>query len=109
HHALHGEVWDKAVAYLWQAGVKAAARSANREAVTYYDQALQVLPQLPERRDTQEQAIDLRCELRHALDPLGELGRVRDCLHEAQNLAEQLGDQARLGKVLGYQIDAARV
>jgi class 3 adenylate cyclase/tetratricopeptide (TPR) repeat protein len=109
HHALRGEVWDKAVAYLWQAGGKAAARSANREAVTYYEQALQVLPRLPERRDTQAQAIDLRCELRHALDPLGELARVRDCLGEAQALAERLGDDARLGKVLAYQIDYARV
>jgi tetratricopeptide (TPR) repeat protein len=109
HHALQGEVWDKAVAYLRQAGVKAAVRSANREAVTYYEQALQVLPQLPERRDTQEQAIDLRFALRHALDPLGELGRVRDCLHEAQALAERLDDQARLGQVLAYLTDYCRV
>ncbi len=109
HHALQGEVWDKAVAYLRQAGVKAAARSANREAVTYYEQALHVLPQLPERRDTHEQAIDLRFALRHALDPLGELGRVRDCLREAQALAERLGDQARLGQVLAYLIDYCRL
>jgi tetratricopeptide (TPR) repeat protein len=109
HHALRGEVWDKAVAYLWQAGVKAAARSANREAVTSYEQALHVLSQLPERRDTQEQAIDLRFALRHALDPLGELGRVHDCLREAQALAERMGDHARLGKVLAYLIDYHRV
>src|SRR5262249_40908548 len=96
-------------AYLWQAGVKAAARSANREAVTYYEQALHVLPQLPERRDTHEQAIDLRFALRHALDPLGELGRVRDCLHEAQVLAERLDDQARLGQVLAYLTGYCRV
>ena len=33
HHALRGEVWDKAVAYCRQAGEKAMARSAHREAV----------------------------------------------------------------------------
>jgi class 3 adenylate cyclase len=31
HHALRGEVWDKAVAYCRQAGDKALARSASRE------------------------------------------------------------------------------
>src|SRR5262249_12693305 len=33
HHALRGEVWDKTVAYGRQAGEKAMARSAYREAV----------------------------------------------------------------------------
>src|SRR5712691_801482 len=33
HHALRGEVWDKAPAYCRQAGEKALARSAYREAV----------------------------------------------------------------------------
>ena len=33
HHALRGEVWEKAVAYLRQAGAKAMERSAYREAV----------------------------------------------------------------------------
>src|SRR5262249_20285635 len=60
HHALRGEVWDKAVAYCRQAGVKAVARSANREAVTCLEQALGALGHLPERRDLTEQAIDIR-------------------------------------------------
>ena len=34
HHAVRGEVWEKAVTYLRQAGAKAFARSANREAVS---------------------------------------------------------------------------
>ena len=34
HHALRGEVWDKALAYGRQAGDKAQTRSAYREAVT---------------------------------------------------------------------------
>ena len=36
HHALRGEVWDKALAYCQQAGDKAVARSAYREAVACY-------------------------------------------------------------------------
>ena len=33
HHAVRGEVWDKAVTYCQQAGAKAVAHAANREAV----------------------------------------------------------------------------
>ena len=35
HHALRGEVWDKALMYCRQAGEKAMARPAYREAVEY--------------------------------------------------------------------------
>ena len=48
HHAFRGEVWDKAVAYLRQAGTKALERSANREAVGCFEQALVALEHLPE-------------------------------------------------------------
>ena len=70
HHALRGELWDKALAYCRQAGEKAMARSAYREAVAYFEQALSALSHLPEQRDTREQAIDLRLALRSALGPL---------------------------------------
>ena len=83
HHALRGEVWDKAVAYCRQAGTKAMTHSAYREAVTYFEQALGALQRLPERPDTQAQAIDLRLDLRSALFPLGELERIFVYLQEA--------------------------
>ena len=70
HHALRGELWDKALTYCRQAGEKAMARSAYREAVAYFEQALSALSHLPEQRDTREQAIDLRLALRSALSPL---------------------------------------
>jgi class 3 adenylate cyclase len=40
HHAFRGEVWERAVTYLREAGVKAFARSANRQAIAYAEQAL---------------------------------------------------------------------
>ena len=83
HHALRGEVWDKAVAACRQAGTKALTHSAYREAVTYFEQALGALQRLPEHPDTQAQAIDLRLDLRSALFPLGELERIFVCLQEA--------------------------
>jgi predicted ATPase/class 3 adenylate cyclase len=102
HHAVRGEVWDKALPYLRQAGAKAFARAASFEAVACFEQALTVLQQLPASRDTMAQAIDLRFELRNALLLLWDVGRIIDHLHEAKALAEALDDQPRLGRVAVY-------
>ena len=99
HHALRGEVWDKALAYCRQAGEKVMARSAYREAVGYFEQALSTLPHLPETRHMREQAIDLRLALRTALWPSGDFGRILALLREAEALAEALDDPRRLAQV----------
>src|SRR5215468_8295205 len=59
-HALRGEVWEKALTYGRRAGDKTQARSAYREAVVCYEQALAALEHVPESRTATEQAIDLR-------------------------------------------------
>jgi len=97
HHAVRGEVWDKALLYCRQAGTRAVARSAHREAVGYFEQALVALQHLPERRDTQEQASDLRDALYTPLFMLGEHRQSLVHLREAETLATALGDQGRLG------------
>jgi DNA-binding NtrC family response regulator/tetratricopeptide (TPR) repeat protein len=102
HHALQGQVWDKALRYYRQAGAKAEARSAYREAVACFEQALGALQHLPESRDTIEQAIDLRFDLRNALSPLGDHGPLLEHLRQAETLAQALGDQRRLGQVFSY-------
>jgi tetratricopeptide (TPR) repeat protein len=100
HHFSQGEVWDKAFHYCRQAGEKAMARSAYREAVGSFEQALHALQHLPETRDTREQAIDLRLALRSALLPSGNFGRILTALREAEALATALDDPRRLGQVL---------
>ena len=102
YHALRGEVWDKALPYCRLAGEKALARSAYREAVGYFEQALSTLPHLPEQRDTREQAIDLRLALRSALVPSSDFGRVLAYLREAETLAAALDDLRRLGQVSNF-------
>jgi len=102
HHAIRGEVWDKALGYVRQAGARAVARSANREALGWFEQALAALARLPEGAHTLEHAIDLRLDLRSALGALGETGRVFECLTEAGRLAESLGDRRRLARVSGH-------
>jgi class 3 adenylate cyclase/tetratricopeptide (TPR) repeat protein len=104
HHALHGEVWEKAVGYLRQAGLRAMGRAANREAVTYLEQALEALGHIPEQRDITELAIDLRFDLRTALVPLADWERMQEHLRSAEVLATGLGDRRRLARVSIYMV-----
>jgi class 3 adenylate cyclase/tetratricopeptide (TPR) repeat protein len=104
HHALRGEVWEKAVGYLRQAGLRAMARAAYREAIAHLEQALGALRRLPETRETTELTIDIRIDLWNALIPLGDRARMGEHLHEAEVLARTLGDQHRLGRIATFMV-----
>ena len=95
YHAVRGEAWEKAVTYLRQAGVKAAGRSAFRQAAAAYEEALGLLPRLPESRFALEHAVDLRTDLRDVLTPLGESQRLLPELLAAVPIAERLQDRWR--------------
>src|SRR6185295_15706738 len=60
---------------------------------------------LPENRDTLEQAIDIRFDIRNALQPLGERSQILEYLQEAERIAVLLDDQRRLGWVHSYLAD----
>jgi class 3 adenylate cyclase/tetratricopeptide (TPR) repeat protein len=100
HHALRGEVWDKAVTYCQQAGARAHDRAAFREAMASFEQALQALAHLSEHCETRGLASDLRLVLGDALGALGAYGRCLALLREAEALARALDDRARLVRVL---------
>jgi class 3 adenylate cyclase/tetratricopeptide (TPR) repeat protein len=102
HHAFRGEVWEKAVTYLRQAGAKALAHSAYRQAMSWFEQALTALHPLPDTRQKIEHGIDLRLDLRQSLFPLGELTTALRYLREAEELARTLDDPRRLGWVSAY-------
>jgi len=104
HHALRGALWEKAVTYLHQAGLRAMARAAYPEAVAHLEQALEALRHLPETRTTTERCIDIHIDLRNALLPLGERGRMGDHLHQAEVLARTLGDQHRLARIANFMV-----
>jgi class 3 adenylate cyclase/tetratricopeptide (TPR) repeat protein len=99
HHALRGELREKAVDYLRQAGLKAAARSAPQDARLWLEQALGVLETLPESQATLEQAFEIRLELRPVMQQLGEARRMLERLREAEALADRLNDDRRRGQV----------
>jgi predicted ATPase len=102
HHASRGELWEKAVEYLHQAGKKAAARSANQEAVTYFRQALDALRHLLETSETIEKAINIRVDLGPVLTALWGFGapEVEENLKHAQVMCEQFGETPQLFPVL---------
>jgi tetratricopeptide (TPR) repeat protein len=102
HHSTEAGWIARAIVYWQRAGQRAVERSAYREAVTYFEQALRLLPHVPECRDTLEQAIDLRLDLRNALVSLAELERMYTYLREAETLAEALHDDHRLGRISAY-------
>ena len=99
HHAFNGQLWEKAVPYLTDAGTKAVSRSSFRHAVLRFEQALQALSHLPETRVNLKHAIDLRIEMRNALFILGEFRQGLERLEQAKAAAILLNDQSRLGKL----------
>jgi predicted ATPase/class 3 adenylate cyclase len=109
HHALRGEVWDKAVTYCQQAGARAYDRAAFREAVAAFEQALQAFSHLPQHGVTGVLAIELRLALGGALRILGEYRRHLTLLGEAEALARALEDRARLGRVLAAMANSLRL
>src|SRR5262249_17707255 len=108
-HAFRGELWETAAASLRQAGAKAAARFALREAAGYFEQALVSLARVSESSETRAQRIDLYFELRNVLVPLGDIGRLLEGLREATTLADELADQRRLGWALSLLADQCRI
>jgi len=106
HHALRGELGEKAIDYLRQAGLKAAAQSALPDARTWFEQALGVLQALPENRSTLEQGFEIRLGLRAVLTQLGELRPALESMREAEALAERLNDEGRRGRVHAFMMHA---
>jgi class 3 adenylate cyclase/tetratricopeptide (TPR) repeat protein len=104
-HASRGEVWAKALVYNRQVGARAVLHAANGEAVHALQDALAALKRLPETRETVEQAIDLRLDLRPPLLQLGRLDDVLTVSREAERLAGDLGDEPRLARVYTYLIN----
>ena len=102
HHAMRAAIPDKAIRYLREAGAKATARSANREAVDFLERALTLLAELPETRETLSEALDVRIALGTPLiavhgppSPLVEASYLA-----ALSLVERLDDAARRFLVL---------
>jgi class 3 adenylate cyclase/tetratricopeptide (TPR) repeat protein len=99
HHSQRAEIWDKAAAYLAQAGTRAGRRLATDDAVAYFEQALDALAHLPPTCEVSERAIDVHLALRAHLQQPGRFEQALEHLRAAERIAEAIGDQRRLGHV----------
>jgi predicted ATPase len=86
YHAYRGDLREKAVAYLRQAGLKATARSALLEARIWFEQALGVLAALPENPAMLAHAFETHLELRPVLHELSEIRQSLTHTREAETL-----------------------
>jgi tetratricopeptide (TPR) repeat protein len=109
HHAFHGELWPKAVRCLREAGLKALARSAHREAIIHLERALAAIRHLQDTEETRTLAIDVRLELVPALAGSARYQDILERMTEVEPLAEASGDRIRLGRVLLRMAQAVRM
>ena len=103
HHCLRAEEWQRAFGYFKRAGGDLIGRSALREAVGQFQQALVAYRKIPPSADLSVQVVDLLFELRNALWALGQFAAILDYLDDADRLSAVLNDQSRLGWVSVYR------
>jgi tetratricopeptide (TPR) repeat protein len=98
HHARRGALRDEAVKYLRKAGERAAARSAHREAIAFFDQTLAVLGELTETSEALAATVDIQIARANALLAIKGIGspEIEMPVRYAHELASRLGDAARL-------------
>ncbi len=98
HHALRGEVWEKAVDYLRATGAKLYLQGALPESVDRYEQALAAASRLSGAEEDIRRQIDLRLECDGPLFALGQIPRLTLFHQEAERLARSIGDVHRLAR-----------
>jgi class 3 adenylate cyclase/tetratricopeptide (TPR) repeat protein len=108
HHTFRAEQWGPATRLLRQAGDRARARSANREAASLYEQTLVALSHVPERQDRAREALETRSRLRLASIPLA---NFRTILHHLQAMdadATALGDERWRALIMAWRGECLR-
>ena len=100
HHAVQGELWEKAHRYARDSGNKALRLDADRNAAEAFENALAALAHLPETRDRIAEAIDINFQIRDTLFVVGDVDRIEERLEEAEKLAAKIDDSERLATTL---------
>jgi class 3 adenylate cyclase/tetratricopeptide (TPR) repeat protein len=94
-HATLAGRWDRGAYYLGLAYANATRRSANREAISIFNRAIEVLGRLP-LEVAAPRAIDLRLHAFTAFHTVGANDKLLELIREAERLAELIGDKRRL-------------
>jgi predicted ATPase/class 3 adenylate cyclase len=100
HHFTRSDDPDRAIKFALLAGDRAARVHANAEASTYYDQALTVVRALTPSPERQRAEIDASIKRASVSTTPEALESDRQNLERAQELAQMLRNEPRLGQVL---------
>src|SRR5215207_4692180 len=104
HHFLLGEEWQRAADYAMGAGAQAVKVFAMSEALAYYDDAYEALKKVSDA--SSEQLCDVILGWTPAALKLKPYQEVVDRLGEAEKIARELNDEARLARVLHWIANA---
>lgn len=101
HYEEAGEV-EKAVEYLQKAGNHAVQLSAYHEAISFYNRALQLLPEIPETPERARTELGLQIALYTPLAVTKGYGTpaIAAAFTRARELCQQLGETASLFQVI---------
>lgn len=98
HHWLVAEDWPKALDHLEHAARRAASAFANREARTFYEQAIEVAMRIDPAR-----APDLGMRLGDVHFATGDVPAATETYGRVADLARELGDHETLAWALAYR------
>jgi class 3 adenylate cyclase/tetratricopeptide (TPR) repeat protein len=105
HHAVRGELWDRAARYLYQAGEKAFAQARYHAGATFYQATVEALDRLGDAADLTLK-LDACLELWSARSTVGQHDGLRELGEKAEALARALDDGPRLAQVQVRQAQA---
>jgi class 3 adenylate cyclase/tetratricopeptide (TPR) repeat protein len=100
YHFRLGEEWQRAADYAMGAGAQAVKVYAMNEALAYYDEAYESLKKVSDA--SPEQLCDVILGWTPAALKLKPYQEVVDRLEEAEKIARELNDEARLARVLHW-------
>jgi class 3 adenylate cyclase/tetratricopeptide (TPR) repeat protein len=104
YHFRLGEEWQRAADYAMRAGAQAMKVYAISEALEHYEHAYEALTKLPNA--SPEQLCDAILGWAPAAFKLKPYQEVVDRLEEAEKIARELGDEARLVQILHWIANA---
>src|SRR5215207_2141171 len=104
YHFRLGEEWQRAADYSMGAGAQAVKVFAMSEALAYYDDAYEALKKVSDA--SPEQLCDVILGWTPAALKLKPYQEVVDRLEEAEKIARELNDEARLARVLHWIANA---
>jgi class 3 adenylate cyclase/tetratricopeptide (TPR) repeat protein len=104
YHFRLGEEWQRAADYAMRAGAQAVKVYAMSEALAYYDDAYEALRKIPDA--SPEQRCDAILGWTPAALKLKPYQEVVGRLEEAEKIARELNDEARLARVLHWTANA---